>query len=65
MLLLICSLLLKKKGREGRKKDTDVEGLLIGPEGIAAPEELPAMFYSYRSLNFPYLGCDHMVQYLD
>ena len=36
MLLLTCNLLVEKKGGRG-EKDTDMEGLPVGPEGTAAP----------------------------
>ena len=42
MLFLTCSLLVEKK--EGGK-DIDMEGLPVGPEGTAAPKELPVMFH--------------------
>lgn len=44
MLLLTCSLLVEKKMGRG-EKDIDMEGLPVGPEGTAAPKELPVMFH--------------------
>lgn len=45
MLRLTCSLLVETKTGGRGEKDIDMEGLPVGPEGTAAPKELPVMIH--------------------